>query len=465
MSEQSFIINETFKQCITNIFGDNGEFVRLLQDFITKLKFDNSGNSQIIAKYEKVENDRYKVSQEYLETELQALEVSDIFKNFVEDTFYLADCKSVYKLLHFLIKHQTKVIQYFRIFPYIYKDLPEDIKKQLEHYYNYAENILKHDSDKLNNPVVIKYYFIDAIMEEIVKELKKIQDVDNSSLIKVISTISTLSKRIHGHNNPHHNEYYVLHTNELKTLKQNPLLALEFVLDTASMNDKYNQRYGSWYECYRGKDIDLCRPMRISHDKLITEIYKLLNEYFYSKLSPKDKLNSLEHSKRVYSLLKDNYDFNMEFIKSVNRNLALLFVKSWKETKDIVSIEDLTGQSKKLKEKRERLLTSLSSIDKFKQRILDEKFDLKTIISDIKKITNREVRLMELSAILSVFKEKNELLKETCIEEFKTLIYKDLTEDENEELKKLQSSTKDLLKYESEDEFYIATKNDCPYIF
>ena len=38
MSEQSFIINETFKQCITNIFGDNGEFVRLLQDFITKLK-------------------------------------------------------------------------------------------------------------------------------------------------------------------------------------------------------------------------------------------------------------------------------------------------------------------------------------------------------------------------------------------------------------------------------------------
>lgn len=465
--QQSFIINEQSKQLINEIVNDGGFFVELLQKFIVELGFNENGNSKIVGKNEEFEENGYKKEPQDLE-KIEPLENSSMFKNFTDSTFYLVDSENVYKLLHFLVKHQIKVIQYFRLIPQIYKNLPETLKNTLINYQNYLENILNHDSDKLTDVQTIKYYFTHALMESIINKLKE-QEQNNASIIKILSTISLILKRIHGHNNKHHNEYYSLHADELENLKQNPLLALEFVLDTASINDKYNQLYGTWYESYRDKDIDLCKPMRTTHDNLITVLYNSLNKLFYQGLKQEDIVNttetSLKHNKDVYTPLNDEYGFNMEFIKSVNRNLALLFVKSWKETKDIVSIEDLTGQSKKLKEKRERLLTSLSSIDKFKQRILDEKFDLKTIISDIKKITNREVRLMELSAILSVFKEKNELLKETCIEELKTLIYKDLTEDENEELKKLQNSTKDLLRYESEDEFYIATKNDCPYIF
>ena len=46
-------------------------------------------------------------------------------------------------------------------------------------------------------------------MRRLINKLKE-QESKNIPIIKILSTISLILRRIHGHNNKHHNEYYGL---------------------------------------------------------------------------------------------------------------------------------------------------------------------------------------------------------------------------------------------------------------
>ncbi len=323
-------------------------------------------------------------------------ETNNNLKDFASNTFFLADDKILFSIFKALIDHQLRIIQYYRLFNKfnLLNMLSEDEQKLLNDYKIHLEDQLsKHDSDKLDDKMIIQHY----ISQEY---LSKINNIDKN-LKFTFNKIAAALRRIHGDQNEHHNEYYNYHTDKIDNITK--YIILEHVIDVISIGDKKLEKIGQFYA---NKKAVCFSNFQKNNDRLITEIYnafktKIFNrteelknnlEILKKEKQQLDKIKYLEEQisqnteKIVWQNMGDGLDDTMSQLKELNKNIYFAIEQEWSKNKE--------------KEK-SSTLENFSIISEYKKNAFNKNFNLLDELNKaVQNNANETTKLLKVSAIL-----------------------------------------------------------------
>lgn len=281
--------------------------------------------------------------------------------------------------------------------------LDRDEQQMLENYQVELERVLpKHDSDKLDDKNIMKYY----LSQEYLSSVKNI----TKELEAVFKKISAALRRVHGDKNSHHDEYYNYKNHDIDGITA--YLVLEHVIDVMSIADKKLEIIGQFYN---NKKQQCFANFVKKNDGLITNIYNTFKDVIFSNVEKRKleleelmgfednfvqneekirKLKEIISSKTeniVWQDIKDGKDDQMEITKELCKNVYFAIEEEWSKA----------GNNKKQKD---NVLNNFSIISDYKNRFFEQNIDLRRELSNaVKSNDERSKKLIKVSAILETF--------------------------------------------------------------